>query len=157
MKTLDPATRQFILNLMGSAPDLTLATLRPDGYPQATTISYVNDGLTLYAGIGLDSQKAHNIRQNNKVSLTITPPYSDWNQITGLSMAATAAIVGDAAQAQHASDLMLLRFPQLRQLMSGTGQLPWAGAVFLCITPCVISVLNYQLGFGHAELYQVAG
>ncbi len=156
MKPLDPVTRQFVLDLLGKTHDLTLATVRPDGYPQATVVSYAHDGLTLYAGIGLDSQKAHNIRQHDKVSVALTAPYADWNHIQGLSMAATAAIVADADETAHASDLMLFRFPQLRQLASGTGQLPWSGAVFLRIRPSVISLLDYTQGFGHTELYVVS-
>ena len=34
------------------------ATLRPDGWPQATTLGYANEGLTLYFLCGPDSQKA---------------------------------------------------------------------------------------------------
>ena len=154
MQALDRTHRQFILSVLSATHDLTLATVRPDGYPQATVVSFVHDGLTLYAGIGLDSQKAHNIRQNSKVSATVTPPYADWRHIRGLSLAGTALIVGDADENAHASDLMLFRFPQLRQLAQ-TGTIPWQGEVFLRITPTVISVLDYEQGFGHTELYEV--
>ena len=44
--------------------DLALATIRPDGYPQATTVSYAHEGLTIYIGVGHQSQKAANIRAN---------------------------------------------------------------------------------------------
>jgi hypothetical protein len=53
-----------------------IATIRPDGYPQATTVSYVSDGLTIYFGCVAESQKAQNIAYNNKVSLTVTLPIS---------------------------------------------------------------------------------
>lgn len=154
MQALDRTHRQFILNLLAATHDLTLATVRPDGYPQATVISFVNDGLTLYSGIGLDSQKAHNIRQNDKVSATITPPYADWRNIRGLSLAGRAAIVAGADETAHAADLMLFRFPQLRQLMP-SGSTSWPGAVFVRILPSIISVLDYELGFGHTELFEV--
>lgn len=155
MQTLDRAHHQFILKLLAATHDLTLATLRPDGYPQATVVSFVHDDLTLYAGIGLDSQKAHNIRQHDKVSATVTPPYADWQHIRGLSLAGRAAIVADADETAHAADLMLFRFPQLRQLLQAGGSANWPGAVFVRITPSVISVLDYEQGFGHTELYQV--
>ncbi|WP_332851742.1 pyridoxamine 5'-phosphate oxidase family protein [Duganella sp. S19_KUP01_CR8] len=154
MQALDRTHRQFILNLLAATHDMTLATVRPDGFPQATVISFVNDGLTLYAGIGLDSQKAHNIRQNDKVSATITPPYADWRHIRGLSLAGHAAIVAGAEETAHAADLMLFRFPQLRQLIPANGP-TWPGAVFMRIVPSVISVLDYELGFGHTALFEV--
>ena len=155
MKKLDDTSRKFVLELIAKVNDLTLATVRPDGYPQATTVSYASDGLTLYVGIGLDSQKAHNIHQNNKVSLTINAPYQDWNHIQGLSMAGIAEIVSDAKEMAHASECMLKRFPQLKTLMTGTSALPWAGAIFIKITPSLISILDYEQGFGHTELVTV--
>lgn len=156
MQDLDSTNRQLILDILNATPDMTLATIRPDGYPQATTVSFAHDGLTLYAGIGLDSQKAHNVQHCDKVSLAVTPPYADWMHIRGLSMTANASIVNNAEETAHASALMLRRFPQLRQLMDANGALPWPGAVFLRITPSIISVLDYQRGFGHTELFQVS-
>lgn len=155
MQQLTPTARQFILEVMAATHDLTLATLRPDGYPQATVVSYVHDDLVIYAGIGLDSQKARNVQQDPRVSLTITPSYADWDHIRGVSMAATATIVGDPGQTARAADLMQFRFPQLRKLMQGKTDWPWPGAVFLRIVPNVISLLDYRQGFGHTEQYQV--
>lgn len=155
MEMLDQATRQQVLNILGSVHDMALATVRPDGYPQTTTVSYAHDGLTLYIGIGLDGQKAHNIRQNNKVSAAITPAYPDWNHIKGLSIGAIAQFVDDADELERASACMLKRFPQIKTLVAGTASLPWAGAIFVKIVPQVISVLDYEKGFGHADLYAV--
>lgn len=156
MNSLDDVSRQFVLKLIGEAQDLTLATVRPDGYPHATTVSFANDGLTLYVGIGLDSQKAHNIRQNDKVSLTINVGYSDWNHIRGLSMGGRAALVSEPAEMQRASTCILSRFPQLKSILTGTDLIPWTGMIFLRITPEIISILDYEKGFGHTELFAIA-
>lgn len=153
MKPLDDATRQFVLNIIARTQDLSLATVRPDGFPQATVVSYANDGLTLYVGIGLDSQKAHNIRQNPRVSLTITPAYRDWMHIEGVSMAGLATLVDNRDEMEHAADCMLRRFPEIKEWTSGVASLPWAGAIFVKIVPTIISVLDYQKGFGHTELF----
>lgn len=71
---VDNATRNQIISIIDDIGDLTLATMRHDGYPQATTVSYVNNDLTIYFGTTSDSQKAYNIMSNNKVSLTINRP-----------------------------------------------------------------------------------
>ena len=92
----------LIIDIINQAHDLTLATIRPDGYPQATTVSYANDGLTIYVGVGKDSQKVHNIRHCDKVSLTINLPYTDWMHIRGLSAAALADILQDQSDIEHA-------------------------------------------------------
>lgn len=149
---MDQLTKEFLLNIIDTAKDLTLATVRPDGYPQATTVSYAHDGLTLYVGVGKASQKAENIRHNNKVSLTINTDYQDWNQIKGLSMAGLAEIVVDPGEIRHAADCMVKRFPQLAEWAESE---QGSDAVFLKITPQVISMLDYEKGFGHTELVTV--
>lgn len=156
MMPLDSSHRQFIAGVLAATHDMALATMRPDGYPQTTVVSYVHDDLTLYCCIGLNSQKAHNIRQHDKVSLAITPAYQDWQHIRGLSMAGTAALVDNASETEQVADLMLFRFPQLRDVMGASTAAPWPGLVFVRIKPNVISLLNYELGFGHTELFAVS-
>ena len=41
---MDPALSHEIISILDDANDMTIATVREDGYPQATTVSYVNDG-----------------------------------------------------------------------------------------------------------------
>ena len=62
--------KRTILTLLDQHRIMTIATLRPDGWPQATTVGHVNNGLTLYFLCGLDSQKAANIARDDRVSLT---------------------------------------------------------------------------------------
>jgi general stress protein 26 len=149
---MDQSTQDFILNIIDNGKDLTLATIRPDGYPQATTVSYANDGLTIYVGIGKNSQKANNIRHCNKVSLTINAEYEDWNHIKGLSMGAIAEMMSDPEEIKHAGACMIKRFPQVAEWAKSPQA---AEMVLMKITPQVISVLNYEKGFGHTELVMV--
>jgi len=87
---MKPALRDEIVSILNGANDMTIATLRSDGYPQATTVSYANDGLTVYFGTAGASQKAQNIARNDKISLTVNLPYTNWGQIRGLSVAGRA-------------------------------------------------------------------
>lgn len=68
---MTPEMRTKILELLARHNNMTIATVRPDGYPQATTVGYVNDGLSIYFGCGAQSQKAQNLARNNKVSAAI--------------------------------------------------------------------------------------
>jgi general stress protein 26 len=146
---MDQPTQEFILDIINRGKDLTLATVREDGYPQATTVSYANDGMTIYIGTGQDSQKVHNIRHCNKVSLTINADYQDWNHIKGVSMGGLAEILADSDEIEHASRCMLQRFPQIKDWAQ---QDELGKIAFLKIQPQVISVLNYEKGFGHTDL-----
>ena len=69
---MDDETKRKILALLDQHRIMTVATLRPDGWPQATTVGYVNDGLTLYFLCGLDSQKAKNLARDNRLSQYLT-------------------------------------------------------------------------------------
>jgi nitroimidazol reductase NimA-like FMN-containing flavoprotein (pyridoxamine 5'-phosphate oxidase superfamily) len=86
---MDEEIRKKILTLLDQHRIMTIATLRPDGWPQATTVGYVNEGITPYFLCGWDSQKAANLAQDDRVSLTIDHDTPQVMEITGLSMAAT--------------------------------------------------------------------
>ena len=42
---MDHQIRQKIQTILDQHRNMTIATLRPDGWPQATTVGYVNEGL----------------------------------------------------------------------------------------------------------------
>ncbi len=148
---MDTRQHKFIRHIIDIGKDMTLATMRPDGFPQATTVSYANDDLILYVGIGSQSQKANNIRYCNKVSLTINASYADWDDIQGLSMAAYASILDDHDAILHATERMTQRYPQVAKW---TGEYPSEASdiILLEIRPVVVSMLDYRQGFGHTEL-----
>ena len=74
---MDDEIRRTILALLDQHRIMTVATLRPDGWPQATSVGYVSEGLTLYFLCGLDSQKAKNLARDNRISLTIDHDAAD--------------------------------------------------------------------------------
>ena len=45
---MDKWIKSKILEILQRHHAMTLATIRPDGYPQATTVNYVHDDLTLF-------------------------------------------------------------------------------------------------------------
>ena len=57
---MDDTLKTKILELLEQHRLMTIATNRPDGWPQATTVGYVNDGLTIYFLCSPQSQKAAN-------------------------------------------------------------------------------------------------
>lgn len=129
---------------------MTLATLRPDGWPQATTVGFAHEDLTLYFLCGPDSQKARNLSRDARVSLTIDHDADRILDIVGLSMAGRATRVRDEAEAEKALRLVMARYgPQGEPSLS----MPRASQVAVFrIAPEVISVLDYSGGFGHTDL-----
>jgi nitroimidazol reductase NimA-like FMN-containing flavoprotein (pyridoxamine 5'-phosphate oxidase superfamily) len=147
---MDQMIREKILALLDQHRIMRLATVRSDGWPQVTTVGYVNEGLTLYFLCGLDSQKAANLARDNRVSLAIDHDTSDLMAITGLSMAAHAQAVTDRAEASKVLRLLPLKYPEQKPLPV---KMPTPEDVQIFrVTPIVISVLDYSKGFGHTDL-----
>jgi nitroimidazol reductase NimA-like FMN-containing flavoprotein (pyridoxamine 5'-phosphate oxidase superfamily) len=148
---MDPGLRQEIVSILADANDMAIATVREDGYPQATTVSYVNAGLAIYFGCSAESQKAKNIAHSAKVSLTVNLPYASWNEIRGLSIGGKAEPVIDRDEIQQVGELMCQKFAQIA---------PYApteleGIELFRVTPEVVSILDYRKGFGHTDLVSV--
>lgn len=145
---MTPEMRKKILDLLARHNNMTIATIRPDGYPQATTVGYVNDGLSIYFGCGPQSQKAQNLARNNKVSAAIDSDTENWGEIQGLSLGGAATPVTSAEELEKAGALFLDKFPQVADFPL---EQRMATAIFR-VTPSVISVLDYTKGFGHSDL-----
>ena len=149
---MDSAIRKLMLELIEREKVLTLATLREDGWPQATTVAYANSGTTLFVATGADSQKVRNIRACNKVSLTIGPALPDWERLQGLSMAATAELIESRTDIQGVARLLKKKFPPLAEFSDLERDSGWA---FLRIVPRIVSVIDYTRGFGHTLLVKL--
>ena len=104
---MDDILKFKILEILDQHRLMTVATNRPDGWPQATTVGYVNNGLTIYFLCSPQSQKAANLARDNRVPLTIDQDVSDPMAITGLSRAAQAQPVTDATEVAKA-----MRYPE---------------------------------------------
>jgi nitroimidazol reductase NimA-like FMN-containing flavoprotein (pyridoxamine 5'-phosphate oxidase superfamily) len=147
---VDDEIRKKILALLEQHRIMTIATLRPDGWPQATTVGYANDGLTIYFLCGLNSQKAANLARDDRVSLTIDHDTPQVMEITGLSMAGHAKVVVDPTEGDKALRILMQKYPP-----QGSLPLPMptpADVRIFRVLPTVISVLDYSKGFGHTDL-----
>ena len=130
---------------------MTIATLRPDGWPQATMVSYANDGLLLYFIISRQSQKYANIDRDSRVSIVIGRDFEDPRQIKALSIAANASEVRDPVQREKAIGLVLQRHPALAKL--GSPNLRHSAVMRAYCS--IVTILDYSKGFGHADLLTV--
>jgi hypothetical protein len=148
---MDKAVKATILDILSKQTDMTIATLREDQYPQATTVSYVNDSLDIYFGCSTRSQKAQNIARHNKISLTVTPSYTDWNSIRGLSIGGLAERVIAPSQVTSVEALFFRKFPFVVQYAPENRE----DLAFYKIVPKVFSVLDYTKSFGHTDLVTI--
>lgn len=126
---------------------MAISTLRPDGWPQTTLVSYANDGLLIYFNVSRSSQKFVNLQQDDRVSIAIGHDFFDPSTIRALSISGRASEVRDSQQRSNALDMLLERHPGLRRLETPS---PETSAV-MRINPEHVSILDYSKGFGHAD------
>lgn len=148
---MQPEMQQLVLRLLNQHRIMRIATVRPDGWPQTTTVGYANDGMTIYFLCGRDSQKAANLARDGRVSLAIDDDPDQVMEIKGLSMAAHARMVTATAEVAMAGQLLRQRYPQQTGAPPMPTELPADVRIFR-VTPVVISVLDYSKGFAHTDL-----
>jgi nitroimidazol reductase NimA-like FMN-containing flavoprotein (pyridoxamine 5'-phosphate oxidase superfamily) len=148
---MDEALKSKILEVLRGHHTMALATIRADGYPQATTVNYIHDEFTLYFAADAASQKAGNIKLNNKVSVAIASEEQNFYKLRGLSMSGIATRVVDERRAEELALRLFQALPQSRRFVpEDQKQL----AVFE-IRPVAIALVDYASGFGTTYLVEL--
>jgi uncharacterized protein YhbP (UPF0306 family) len=145
------ALKAKIVEVLQSQHLMTLATLRPDGYPQASILNYIADDITLYFATDAASQKVANIGFNNKVSVAIAVETEDFYKLSGLSMTGVARRILDKEAAAEFSLRLFRKLPQSKRYVP---QDPDQLALF-AVTPVAISLIDYTSGFGTTHLFRL--
>jgi general stress protein 26 len=140
-----------ILEILGGGQLMTLATLREDGWPQATTVNYLHRGVTLYCLVGRESQKLVNIRRDSRVSVAIAGPRGAERSVSGLSMAARAAEVAEPHLIEELNHLIWGR----REVEAFAPHPSSPSVAVLEIRPEIISLVNYAHPPGQQVLLRV--
>ncbi|WP_292098886.1 pyridoxamine 5'-phosphate oxidase family protein [Brevundimonas sp.] len=138
-----------VAELLGSARLMALGVNRPDGWPQVTTIGYVNDGLKLYFVIARDSQKFRNIQADPRVSVAIRPEGAEADTV-GVSLAGRAVEVTDAVEVERLNKLVFERYPDARAFCpSGSS------VAVMRLSPEIVAPVAVISGRSRAETYAI--
>ncbi len=144
--------KRQIIALLDEHRIMSVATNRPDGWPQATVVGYANDGLIVYCFIARDGQKYANIQNDPRISATVANDCPQPLMIKGLSFAARATEVSDAGEIARARALLLKRYPEYKVMPAPNP----AVVPLIRMTPEIFSVIDYSKGFGHSDLVRVS-
>ena len=159
MPSLETATdaelEAKILELLDENRVMTVATNRADGWPQATLVGYVREGLDLYFAVGRQSQKLANIARDPRVSIAIgrvsvSIGKLDPDRILGLSMAAHAAEVDDPAEIERLNTLVESRYPEVAVFAPRE-----AAVAVVRARPELISIVDLPMAPGAPTLVEV--
>lgn len=140
-----------VMSILDRHSVMTIATNRPDGWPQATTVGYVNIGMILCFLISRTSQKFKNLASDDRVSITVASEPSTLSQIEGLSMAAHVIESKDEPYRTEILARLSARHPGYFDPETLDMK---ASALFRAL-PMVVSVVDFSQGLGHAEAFTV--
>lgn len=133
--------------VLSEAIDGTLATLRPDGWPQATVISFVADGETLWFDCLKSSQKAFNLALDPRVSMTVMIPYVGWGDIYGYSLAGRVRLLSAVDEIESVTRLWRAKFPYMKRVLTANSD----DFVFFELKPELAERMDFQKGLGHGH------
>jgi uncharacterized protein len=133
---------QEVVDYMASQKTLTLATTGLDG-PWAATLTYVNDGPSIYIWTKPHSNTARHIDQNPAAAFAIDEYAEDWRQTKGIQGRGKCAPVTGEGMAR-AADLFGQKYPQLRPGST-------SAVVFFQIEPEVLEFIDNSRGVEEAD------
>lgn len=148
---MEQALKTKILEVLKSQHLMTVATIRPDGFPQATLVNYVHEDLVLYFATDAASQKVGNLGLNNKVSVAIASQTENFSKLRGLSLSGIATRILDRDTKRESVMNLFCALPQSKRYVPEDAK---HLAVF-SITPVAISLVDYSEGFGKSYLLEL--
>jgi uncharacterized protein YhbP (UPF0306 family) len=102
-----------VLAYLDAQPTLTLATVGAGGVPRATTLTYVNDGLSVFVWMRPETTTARQMQENPIVSLAIDRYAADWRETQGIQAAAEAQVVLNPSELSRVVELFERKYPSL--------------------------------------------
>lgn len=138
---------------------MTLATVGPDGAPQAAAVFYAADeDLNLYFLSSPTSRHSQNLARTPRVAATVHADGQAWQAIRGLQIEGTARQVDGARALAHAARVYAGRFEFLKGLL-GAGDAggpavlagPVASSRFYVLRPTWMRLIDNTQGFGYKE------
>lgn len=139
-----------IIDLLDRQHLMTVAFNRPDGWPQATTVGYLNEGLNLYFIVARTSQKFANLQADDRASVAIRCDSGASGDGMGVSMGGRVFEVVDPAVIERLNRQVTDRYPGVHVYC------PSGDAVaVLQFRPTVISAVGVVQGRSDAETFTI--
>ena len=135
-----------VVDLLDRERLMTLACNRPDGWPQATTVGYLNEGLNLYFIVARTSQKFVNLQADSRASVAIRAEGGS----VGLSMAGRVEEVVDPAVVARLNRQVIERYPDIHVYCPSAD-----GVAVLHFRPTIVSAVGVTRGRSHPETFTI--
>lgn len=146
---INGAAVETIVELLDRERLMRIGVNRPDGWPQVTTVGYLNDGLNLYFVSGRESQKLANLQADDRVSVSIHS-LAERGGAVGVSMAAHATEVTDAGEVERLNQMMFKRWPMVSVYCPAT-----SSVAIIHVKPELICAISAVDGRSRTECFSL--
>lgn len=139
-----------VADLLGRERLLTLACIRPDHWPQATTLGYLSEGLNLYIRVARASHTFTNLLGDDRASIAVRTTGGGYGEGVGVTMTGRFHPVEDASEIGRLEAEMTRRYPDIH-LYCPSGQ----PSVVLKFTPHLITAVGIADGRSDPQTFRV--
>lgn len=146
MDNLEKAISEY----MNTCRSCTIATVGPDGKPDASTVYFSSSGLDIYFNTARDSGKIKNIEANPHVAITMqkNPEPKTDKDISGIQYTGIAKILLESEHSGVPRGVMA-RHNAFNSVKQGN-------SVIVKVTATKVYLIDYAKGFRHRELLQLS-
>lgn len=129
---------------------MSVALNRPDGWPQVTTVGYLNEGLDLYFIVARSSQKFANAGRDSRAAVAIRSESSAAGDAFGVSMSGRVSEVVGPATIERLNRQVIARYPDVHVYCPGGD-----AVAVLHFTPEVLSWVGVLDGRSQAQTFSI--
>ncbi|WP_332654445.1 pyridoxamine 5'-phosphate oxidase family protein [Brevundimonas sp.] len=129
---------------------MSVATNRPDGWPQVTTVGYIAEGLRLYFVIARKSQKFRNLQADPRMSAAVRAGHGPAGDAVGVSFAGLAEEVVEPAAVERLNQQVIARFPDVHIYCPGDDSV-----AVMAFSPSIVTAVSVIGGRSHAETFSI--
>ena len=141
---------KVISDYISKCHSCTIATVGLDGEPDASTVFFANSGLDIYFNTSKDSQKMKNIKDNQRVAITMqtNPEPKTDQEISGIQYNGIAKILPES-EYTNVPRGVISRHKAFNSIKPGN-------SIIVKVTATKVYFINYAKGFRHRELLQLS-
>ncbi|HWQ87281.1 pyridoxamine 5'-phosphate oxidase family protein [Brevundimonas sp.] len=141
---------EAVVGLLDRERLMSVALNRPDGWPQVTTVGYLNDGLNLYFIVARSSQKFANAERDSRASVSICSESGPHGDAVGVSMSGRVAEVLDPSTIERLNRQVVARYPDVHVYCPGGD-----AVAVMHFAPEIVSCVGVMDGRSEAQTFAI--
>lgn len=129
---------------------MSVALIGPDGWPEVTTVGYLNEGLNLYFIVARSSRKFANVQRDSRASVAIRSESGPHGDAVGVSMSGRVREVLNPALIERLNRQVIARYPEVHVYCPGAD-----AVAVLHFAPEVVASVGVIDGRSQAQTFSV--